>query len=225
MRSSAIARFYSPSSEGRTEFECRVTSVLFVQFVTLQLVPWKSATLIPTILQSKLKKTCYGPYIARLKIRLPPAPGLVKVYIQILENPEIIVNGVFIRALKFMHSGDTQVQTTEKFLSIPSTLILVGVEAKQCLAFASLVSLLPSFFSLKGGIIQFKSFQLCYFILSWDFYHKRRDSEQLLNKVNSLNYTVISTKSNDGDIDGLNFSAQWCGTGMSCWKHHHFVKF
>lgn len=141
-------------------------------------------------------------------------------------EPEIIVIGDFVSALKSLCTQEIHRFKEQKSFSASHLLLsLWELRPNKVLHLLSLVSFLPSFFSLKGGVIQFKSFQLCYFILSWDFYRKSRDSEQLLNKVNSLNYTVISTKSNDGDIDGLNFLSTMVWNRNERWKHRHFVKF
>lgn len=101
----------------------------------------------------------------------------------------------FLRALKSLCTQEIHRFKEQKSFSTSHLLlflweILFQLKPKKVLHLLSLVSFLPCFFSLKGGIIQCKYFQLCGFILNWDFHHKRRDSEQLLNKVNSLNYIV-----------------------------------
>lgn len=69
-----------------------------------------------------------------------------------------------------MHSGGTHIERIEKFLKIPSAAVFVGdlvsVEIKEVLHLLSAVSFLSSFFSLKGGIIQCKYFQLYGFIFN-----------------------------------------------------------
>lgn len=170
--------------------------MLFVEFVTLVLVLWKPTTLVPTNLQSKLKKTCYAWYIAFLKIRLPLAPSLMKVYIQkIWSTGDDSKWRSSLRALKSLCTQEIHRFKEQKSFSASHLLlclweILFQLKPKKILHLLSPVSFLPSFFSLKEGIIRRKSFQLCGFILNWDFHRKRRDLEQLLNKVNSLNYIV-----------------------------------
>lgn len=79
-RFSAIVHFYNLRSEERTEFQERLMNMLFVQFLTLVLVLWNDS--------SKICKANWNngvaQYIALLKYGVPPAPNLVKVYIQII---------------------------------------------------------------------------------------------------------------------------------------------
>lgn len=74
VRCSAGVHFYNPRSKGRTEFQSGLMSMLFVQFLTLVLVLWKSTTLDPTNLQSKQKKTAMPGMLHFLKsdFSLPP---------------------------------------------------------------------------------------------------------------------------------------------------------